>query len=146
MLSIGRDKFNDKNIIPVEADALHLPTTHSTADLISSAFGFRNLADYHLGLDELFRVLKPGGQIAILECNQPAGLVGAFYNLYFTRILPRLGALFSSSTAYTYLPASVQRFPRPPRMLELIRAAGFHNATWTSYTFGIVGLYRATKP
>ncbi len=123
------------------------PLTHSTADLISSAFGFRNLADYHLGLDELFRVLKPGGQIAILDCNQPSGLVGAVYNLYFTRILPRVGGLFSSSKAYTYLPASVQRFPRPPAHAGADpRRAASTTQRWTSYTFGIVGLYRATKP
>ena len=146
MLSIGRDKFNQNNIIPVEGDALHLPLANSCADLISAAFGFRNLSSYEDGLAELFRVLRPGGQIAILECNQPDGLAGALYNLYFRHILPRLGGLLSNAEAYSYLPESVARFPRSPRMLSLIRAAGFQDATWTSYTFGIAGLYRATKP
>ena len=146
MLSIGAAKKFRKNIIPLEADALHLPLRENSLNLISSAFGFRNLANYEEGLAELFRVLKPGGQIGILDCNQPEGFVGALYNLYFKKILPRLGVLFSDSKAYTYLPASVERFPRPPRMLELIHRAGFRDATWTSYTFGVAGLYRATKP
>jgi demethylmenaquinone methyltransferase/2-methoxy-6-polyprenyl-1,4-benzoquinol methylase len=146
MLSIGASKFSNKNILPLEADALHLPLPNSSADLISAAFGFRNLVSYEDGLAELFRVLKPGGQVAILECNQPDGLVAVLYNLYFRHILPRVGALLSDRTAYTYLPDSVARFPRAPRMLELIRQAGFVDETWTSYTFGIAGLYRAVKP
>lgn len=145
MLSRGANKFAN-NVIPVETDALHLPLRENSNDLISSAFGFRNLASYEEGLAEIYRVLRPGGTIAILECNQPEGLTGTLYNLYFKRILPRLGALLSNSAAYRYLPASVERFPRPPQMLELLRAAGFHNSTWTSYTFGTVGLYLATKP
>jgi demethylmenaquinone methyltransferase/2-methoxy-6-polyprenyl-1,4-benzoquinol methylase len=115
-------------------------------DLISAAFGFRNLADYSEGLAELFRVLKPGGSFAILECNQPEGLVGALYNLYFKKILPKVGGALSNGDAYRYLPASVERFPRPPRMLELIRQAGFVDEHWTSYTFGVAGLYQARKP
>jgi demethylmenaquinone methyltransferase/2-methoxy-6-polyprenyl-1,4-benzoquinol methylase len=146
MLALGQAKFNDKNIVPLEADALHLPLASSTLDLISSAFGFRNLASYEAGLAELFRVLRPGGQIGILECNQPEGLTGALFNLYFKKILPRVGALVSDAKAYSYLPASVERFPRPPQMLTLIRKAGFIDASWTSYTFGVAGLYVATKP
>jgi demethylmenaquinone methyltransferase/2-methoxy-6-polyprenyl-1,4-benzoquinol methylase len=146
MLSIGASKFNPHNIIPIEADALRLPLPNSSMDLISAAFGFRNLVSYEDGLAELFRVLAPGGQIAILECNQPDGLVALLYNLYFKQILPRVGGLLSDRQAYTYLPTSVERFPRAPRMLQLIQQAGFHSATWTSYTFGIAGLYQAAKP
>ncbi len=145
MLAIGANKF-DVNVLPVEADALHLPLGEGSSDLISSAFGFRNLASYEDGLMEIFRVLRPGGQLAILECNQPEGLIGRLYNLYFKHLLPRLGALLSNSAAYRYLPASVERFPRPPRMIELLHQAGFQNPTWTGYTFGVVGLYLATKP
>lgn len=146
MLSRGYVKFNNMNILALEADALHLPLRSNSLDLISSAFGFRNLASYEDGLAELFRVLRPGGGIAILDCNQPAGLTGALYNLYFKRILPRVGAALSNASAYRYLPASVERFPRPPRMLRMIAEAGFTQAAWTSYTFGIAGLYRAVKP
>ena len=145
MLARGNTKFSRYNVLAIEADALHLPLADNTLDLISAAFGFRNLADYAEGLAELYRVLKPGGEIAILECNQPSGLVGAGYNLYFKKILPRVGALFSDAAAYTYLPASVERFPRPPRMLELIHRAGFKKGRWTSYTLGVAGLYQATK-
>ena len=141
----GKKKFGN-NIIAVEADALHLPMADSSLDLISSAFGFRNLNSYEAGLAELFRVLAPGGEIAILDCNQPSGVVGALYNLYFKRILPRIGGALSSGAAYRYLPASVERFPRPPRMLEMIEEAGFVRGAWTSYTLGVAGLYRATKP
>jgi demethylmenaquinone methyltransferase/2-methoxy-6-polyprenyl-1,4-benzoquinol methylase len=147
MLSLGAKKFAPHNIIPIEADALHLPLADASVDLVTSAFGFRNLANYEEGLAELHRILRPGGQLGILEANQPEGLTGAIYNLYFKTVLPRLGGLISGKpAAYSYLPASVERFPRPPRMLQLIRNAGFTNATWTSYTFGTAGLYHATKP
>jgi len=147
MLARGAAKFASRPIIPIEADALHLPIASASLDLVTSAFGFRNLANYEEGLAELFRVLRPGGQIGILDCNQPDGLIGALYSLYFKQILPRLGGLISGdASAYSYLPASVERFPRPPRMLQLIREAGFLHPSWTSYTLGTAGLYSATKP
>ena len=146
MLTRGTEKFAPHNIVPIEADALHLPLAAASVDLVTSAFGFRNLANYEESLAELRRVLRPGGQFGILECNQPEGLFGALYSLYFRTILPRLGGLITGRpAAYSYLNASVERFPRPPRMIQLINHAGFTNATWTSYTFGVVGLYHATK-
>ena len=146
MLTLGNHKFLDNNTLRVEGDALHLPLRPSSMDLISSAFGFRNLEDYEAGLAELFRVLRSGGEIAILDCNKPSGLIGLVYNVYLGTILPRIGALMSNPAAYAYLPASVERYPRPPRMLEMIRQAGFKDGSWTGYTFGVAGLYRATKP
>ena len=147
MLTRGAEKFFGLNILPIEADALHLPIASTSIDLVTSAFGFRNLANYEEGLAEILRILRPGGQLGILECNQPEGIIGAAYNLYFKGILPRIGALISGQpAAYNYLPASVERFPRPPRMLQLLRNAGFTNATWTSYALGTAGLYSATKP
>jgi demethylmenaquinone methyltransferase/2-methoxy-6-polyprenyl-1,4-benzoquinol methylase len=147
MLALAQPKFAGRNIRAIEADALHLPFADSSIDLVTCAFGFRNLASYSNGLAELHRVLRPSGQIAILDFNQPAGLMGALYNLYFKRILPLLGRLIShDASAYTYLPESVAHFPAPPRMIELISAAGFIAPTWTPYTFGIAGLYRAIKP
>lgn len=147
MLERGKQKFAKHNIVAIEADALHLPFEDGTLALVTSAFGFRNLANYEDGLAELYRVLKPGGQIGILDCNQPEGIVGGLYNLYFKQILPRIGGMISGDReAYRYLPASVERFPRPRRMLEMIHATGFRDASWTGYTFGTAGLYRATKP
>jgi demethylmenaquinone methyltransferase/2-methoxy-6-polyprenyl-1,4-benzoquinol methylase len=147
MLTRGAEKFAGLNILPIEADALHLPIASNSIDLVTSAFGFRNLANYEEGLAEIHRILRPGGELGILECNQPEGIIGAAYNLYFKGILPKVGALISKQpAAYNYLPASVERFPRPPRMLQLLRNAGFTNPTWMSYALGTAGLYRATKP
>ena len=147
MLALAQPKFAGRNIRAIEADALHLPFADASIDLVTCAFGFRNLASYPEGLAELHRVLRPSGQIAILDFNQPTGLMSALYNLYFKRVLPLLGRLISrDAAAYTYLPESVARFPTPPRMIELISATGFTAPTWTPYTFGIAGLYRASKP
>jgi len=146
MLARGVEKFAGRNVVAIEADALQLPLSSGSLDLVTSAFGFRNLANYADGLAELYRVLRPGGQIGILDCNQPEGLTGALYNLYFKNILPKVGEIISGDgSAYSYLPASVERFPRPRRMLNLIREAGFTEANWTGYTFGAAGLYRAVK-
>jgi demethylmenaquinone methyltransferase/2-methoxy-6-polyprenyl-1,4-benzoquinol methylase len=147
MLALAQPKFAGRNIRAIEADALHLPFADGSIDLVTCAFGFRNLASYTDGLAELHRVLRPAGQIALLDFNQPTGLMGALYSLYFKCILPLLGRIISRDPrAYTYLPESVARFPRPPRMIELISAAGFTAPTWTPYTFGVAGLYRAIKP
>lgn len=130
----------------IEADALELPFPDQSFDLVTSAFGFRNLADYDAGLREIRRVLKPGGQCGILEFSQPAGWLGKFYEVYFKAVLPRIGKLISgNSGAYAYLPASVARFPQPAEMLERMKAAGLAEASWTSYTFGIAGLYRGQR-
>ena len=146
MLDRARRKYSKANATFIQADALHLPYPDNHFDLITSAFGFRNLANYAEGLAELHRVLRPAGQIGILDCNQPSGPVGFIYSLYFKRILPTLGGLLSGDpAAYKYLPASVERFPRPPRMLQLIHEANFTAATWTSYTLGTAGLYHAVK-
>ena len=148
MLSLGAKKFAAHNIIPIEADALHLPLADASVDLVTSAFGFRNLANYEEGLAELHRVLRPGGQLGILECNQPEGLTGALYNLYFKTILPRLGGLISGKRRRLQLPPRLGRTlpPPAPHDRNSSRNAGFTNATWTSYTFGTAGLYHATKP
>jgi demethylmenaquinone methyltransferase/2-methoxy-6-polyprenyl-1,4-benzoquinol methylase len=146
MLTLAAKKFANKNIVSIEADALHLPLADNSVDLVTSAFGFRNLTSYPDGLAELHRVLRPGGEIAILEFNHPGGLIGWLYSFYFHRILPTLGGIISRNpAAYSYLPHSVERFPRPTQMKALIAAAGFTNPTWTSYTLGTAGLYRATK-
>ena len=130
----------------IEADALRLPFSNERFDLLTSAFGFRNLADYDAGLREILRVLRPGGEVGILEFSEPKGLLGHFYNVYFKSVLPKIGRMISgNSGAYSYLPASVERFPQPPEMLQRMRNAGFRNVSWMPYTFGIAGLYRGMK-
>lgn len=130
----------------VEADALGLPFADQSFDLVTSAFGFRNLADYDAGLREIRRVLRPGGQCGILEFGEPEGVLGRVYHLYFHRVLPKIGAMLSGvGTAYAYLPASVARFPRPPEMLARMRHSGLSEVAWTPYTFGIAGLFRGER-
>ncbi|HKW67589.1 MAG TPA: class I SAM-dependent methyltransferase, partial [Terriglobales bacterium] len=118
----------------------------ASLDLVTAAFGFRNLADYDSGLREIARVLRPGGEAGILDFGEPRGFIGAAYRLYFRRVLPKIGTLISGVKGpYQYLPASVERFPAPGEMLERMRAAGFREASWTPYTFGIAGLYRGKR-
>ncbi len=130
----------------IEADALRLPFPDQSFDLVTSAFGFRNLADYDAGLREILRVLRPGGECGILEFSEPQGIMGTIYNVYFKSILPRIGKIISgNSGAYSYLPASVERFPTPQEILTRMTALGFVSSSWTPYTFGIAGLFRAKR-
>jgi demethylmenaquinone methyltransferase/2-methoxy-6-polyprenyl-1,4-benzoquinol methylase len=130
----------------IEADALSLPFPTAHFDLVTSAFGFRNLADYDAGLREIVRVLRPGGECGILDFGEPKGAMGALYRIYFKQVLPRVGTMISGVRGpYAYLPASVERFPPPEEMLARMKNAGFSEAAWTPYTFGIAGLYRGRK-
>jgi demethylmenaquinone methyltransferase / 2-methoxy-6-polyprenyl-1,4-benzoquinol methylase len=154
MLSRGAQKFgaveskpSNPYAIPIEADALHLPLKDASLDLIVTAFGFRNLANYEAGLREFHRVLKPGGQLGILEFSEPGGLIGKAYAVYFHRILPAIGRLICGKAGpYNYLPASVGSFPSPPQMLGLMQQSGFQTTNWQPYTFGIAGLYTGVRP
>jgi demethylmenaquinone methyltransferase / 2-methoxy-6-polyprenyl-1,4-benzoquinol methylase len=130
----------------IEADALNLPFPRAHFDLVTSAFGFRNLADYDAGLREIFRVLRPGGECGILDFHEPKGALGALYRIYFRQVLPRLGTMLSGVRGpYQYLPLSVERFPSPEEMVERMEKAGFVEASWMPYSFGIAGLYRARR-
>jgi demethylmenaquinone methyltransferase/2-methoxy-6-polyprenyl-1,4-benzoquinol methylase len=133
--------------IAIEADAIHLPLRDESLDLIVTAFGFRNLANYAAGLKEFHRTLKPGGQLGILEFSEPGGLMGNAYALYFRRVLPAIGRLICGKDGpYNYLPTSVGAFPPPVEMLRMLQSAGYVNCAWQAYTFGIAGLYTATRP
>lgn len=146
MLQRAFSKTRGTSLSWIEADALHLPFRDANFDLVTSAFGFRNLADYDAGLCEIARVLRPEGECGILDFGEPKGLLGKFYRVYFKNVLPRIGTLLSGVKGpYAYLPASVERFPHPQEMLERMRRAGFRQATWTPYSFGIAGLYRGKK-
>ncbi len=136
-------------ILPfLEADALRLPFAGQSFDLVTTAFGFRNLANYEAGLREIHRVLKPGGTIAILEFTEPPDtFLGNIYRWYFRRVLPRIGAVLSGdSAAYTYLPNSVSRFFRPAELSSLISSAGFVSANFHLWNFGSVALHTAQRP
>ena len=146
MLTRGGQKFQRDHVEAVEADALHLPFSDNSFDVVVSAFGFRNLANYDAGLREIYRVLRPDGEVGILDFSEPGGLLGKLYGFYFRRVLPKIGTMISGvSGPYSYLPASVSRFPSPDEMVGRMQVAGYRNPQWHPYTFGIAGLYRAAK-
>lgn len=129
-----------------ESDALRLPLRDASVDLITVAFGFRNLVDYNGGLGEMRRVLRPGGRAAILEFSQPANpAFASLYGFYSRRILPVIGGFVSGARdAYSYLPESVRKFPDAPELSERMRAAGFREVRFIRLTFGIVALHLGT--
>jgi demethylmenaquinone methyltransferase/2-methoxy-6-polyprenyl-1,4-benzoquinol methylase len=131
----------------VESDALRLPFPNGRFDLVTAAFGFRNLANYEAGLKEMGRVLKPGGTAAILEFTEPKpGWFGEMYRWYFRAVLPRLGGIISGDrAAYTYLPKSVSKFLRPEELTELIERNGFEKVEARVWTGGAVALHTAVK-
>jgi demethylmenaquinone methyltransferase/2-methoxy-6-polyprenyl-1,4-benzoquinol methylase len=130
-----------------EADALGLPFADESFDLITTAFGFRNLANYEAGLREIQRLLKPGGEVAILEFTEPpAGLLGNVYRWYFRKVLPRIGSFLSGDrAAYSYLPASVSRFYRPKELGALMSEVGYVAVEYRVWTLGTVALHTAEK-
>lgn len=130
-----------------EADALTLPLKSASLDLITVAFGFRNLANYRQGLDELMRVLKPGGVLAVLEFSQPVNpMFAALYGFFSTRVLPLVGGLISGSReAYSYLPESIRKFPGAEELAEQMRAAGFAKVQFERMTCGAVALHLGRK-
>ena len=146
MLQLASSKSAATALRWVEADALRLPFPDGHFDLVTSAFGFRNLANYDAGLEEIARVLRPGGECGILDFGEPRGVVGAVYRIYFKSVLPAIGTLVSGVKGpYAYLPASVARFPEPSEMLRRMERAGLREASWKPYTFRVAGLYRAKR-
>jgi demethylmenaquinone methyltransferase / 2-methoxy-6-polyprenyl-1,4-benzoquinol methylase len=131
-----------------EADALRLPFADGSFDLVTSAFGFRNLANYEAGLLEIRRVLKPAGTLAILEFTEPpTGFLGDIYRWYFRKVLPRIGGFLSGErSAYTYLPASVSRFFGPAELASLMKSMGYAEVDYSVWTLGTVALHTAVRP
>lgn len=129
----------------LEADALSLPFADGSFNMVTTAFGFRNLANYAAGLREFRRILVPGGSLAILEFAEPRrALFRSFFQFYFHRILPAIGAVVSGhAQAYSYLPESVSRFPTPSELAALMEGSGFSDVAFESWTAGIVALYTA---
>jgi demethylmenaquinone methyltransferase/2-methoxy-6-polyprenyl-1,4-benzoquinol methylase len=131
-----------------EADALALPLASDSLDLITVAFGFRNLASYQRGLEEMLRVLKPGGVAAILEFSQPPNRAfAALYGFFSTRVLPAIGGMISGSPdAYSYLPESIRKFPGAEALATQIQLAGFSRVEFERMTGGAVALHLGYKP
>jgi demethylmenaquinone methyltransferase / 2-methoxy-6-polyprenyl-1,4-benzoquinol methylase len=130
-----------------EADALKLPLRDESLDLITCAFGFRNLANYDQGLEEFLRVLKPGGVVAILEFSQPTNRAfGVLYRFFSNRVLPKVGGMISgSSEAYAYLPESIKRFRGAEALAWQMKAAGFKRVEFERMTGGAVALHLGFK-
>lgn len=145
MLNIAHRKIVQRSaqVAIFESDALHLPVRDASLDLLTVAFGFRNLANYEAGLAEMRRVLRPGGAAAILEFSQPPNAAfAALYKFYSRLILPRIGqAITGARHAYEYLPESVRKFPAPEELADRMRAAGFARVEFERMTGGIVALH-----
>jgi len=125
----------------VTGDLLQLPFADATFDVATVAFGVRNVEDLEGALRELRRVLRPGGRLGILEITPPRGFLAPFYKFWFDAVVPLLGKLLPGGSAYTYLPASVRRFPPPEQLSALITTAGFGEVRYRTFAGGIVALH-----
>ena len=149
MMKIGREKIKAAGVSAdmVQGDCEALQYEEGTFDRISVGFGVRNFEHLELGLQEMLRVLKPGGKLVILELSVPSNsLVRWFYKLYFLKILPAIGGMVSGDRgAYEYLPASVLRFPAPDKFTAMMQQVGYRNIVHKALTFGICRMYIGEK-
>lgn len=156
MLTIARDKWakvrgsaDSRQVQFVEADTQHLPFDSDQYQIVSVAFGLRNVTRTDVGLREMTRVCRPGGKVVILEFSTPTNrLFRAIYLWYFRNVLPRIGQLLmrNQQAAYNYLPQSVSEFPQGDSLAQLMRDAGLVDVAWKPLTFGIATIYRGSKP
>lgn len=153
MLRLGARKARkagaSRNVSLIEADTLRLPLPSDHFGVVTVAFGLRNVSDTAGGLDEMIRVARPGGKVAVLEFSRPRGaILGRLYLAFFRRVLPRVGQALAPNDddAYTYLPTSVLQFPDVPAMLDLMASRGLTELAMHPLTFGIATLYVGTKP
>jgi demethylmenaquinone methyltransferase/2-methoxy-6-polyprenyl-1,4-benzoquinol methylase len=147
-LATGKGEAGRFPALFLAGDALSLPFADSSFDLVTAGFGFRNLANYERGLREIARVLKPGGEVGLLEFSDPRNGIGAAaFRFYFRHILPRIGgAISGDSSAYSYLPNSVSKFPPPDELARWMELAGFANVDFSVWNFGSVALHSGIKP
>jgi demethylmenaquinone methyltransferase/2-methoxy-6-polyprenyl-1,4-benzoquinol methylase len=140
---LERARRKSSQIEWVEGDALALPFEAASFDAATVGFGIRNVPDLERGLAELRRVLRPGGRLGVLEITRPRGPLRPFFALWFYRVVPLLGRLLPGGGAYTYLPASVRRFPGPPELAAAIERAGFADVRYRRLAAGIVAVHVA---
>ena len=151
MLEVGRKKIKERNLgdkIELQkGDSENLPFGENKFDAVTVAFGVRNFENLEKGLKEIFRVLKPGGKLVVLEFSRPRAFpMKQAYNFYFKVILPRIGRFVSSDkSAYTYLPESVEAFPDGANFLRILESVGFKQTQCKALTFGISSIYSGTK-
>jgi demethylmenaquinone methyltransferase/2-methoxy-6-polyprenyl-1,4-benzoquinol methylase len=143
---LERARRKAPNIRWIAGDLLALPFADTSFDAVTVGFGVRNVEDLEAGLRELARVLKPGGRLGCLEITRPRGLLRPFFRLWFDGLVPLAGRVLPGGAAYTYLPASVRRFPGPEDLGAAMERAGFGDVRWRLLGGGIVALHKAKRP
>jgi demethylmenaquinone methyltransferase / 2-methoxy-6-polyprenyl-1,4-benzoquinol methylase len=143
---LDRARQKSSTVEWMQGDVLALPFSDDSFDSVTVGFGVRNVADLEGGFRELARALVPGGRIACLEITRPRGFLRPFFRLWFDGIVPLLGKVLPGGEAYTYLPASVRRFPAPADLAEVMSRAGLVDIAWRRLGGGIVALHTARKP
>ena len=138
---LGRARRKAPELEWRQADVLKLPFEDASFDVAVVGFGVRNVEDLEAAIRELRRVLRSGGRLGILEITTPRGPLRLFYRLWFDRIVPLLGRVLPGGDAYTYLPASVRRFPGPEALAELLGSCGFRDVEFRRFAGGIVALH-----
>jgi demethylmenaquinone methyltransferase/2-methoxy-6-polyprenyl-1,4-benzoquinol methylase len=152
MLQVGRDRLMDRGMVDnikfSQADAQYLPFPDNTFDVITIAFGLRNVTDKDLALRSMLRVLKPGGRLLVLEFSKPGNpILSKVYDTYSFSILPKLGQLFASDAdSYQYLAESIRMHPDQDTLQGMMDSAGFANTDFHNMTGGVVALHRGVKP
>ena len=138
---LERARGKSSGIEWIEGDALALPFADGSFEAVTIGFGLRNLPNVERGLAELRRVLRPGGRLAILEITRPKGPLAPFYRFWFDGVIPLAGKVLPGGSAYSYLPASVRRFPAPEGLAKLLDEAGLAEIRWRLFAGGIVALH-----
>jgi len=147
MLSRGRDRLLDEGITGnvgfVQANAEKLPFADASFDCVTIGFGLRNVTDKPAALASMRRILRPGGQLLVLEFSRPAAGLKPFYDLYSFKVLPAMGRLVArDAESYRYLAESIRMFPDQPTLASMMREAGFEDCRWHNLTGGIVAVHR----
>jgi demethylmenaquinone methyltransferase/2-methoxy-6-polyprenyl-1,4-benzoquinol methylase len=142
---LARARRKSSTVAWLEGDVTDLPFEEGSFDVVTVGFGVRNLADLESGLGELARVLVPGGRLGCLEITRPRGVLRPFFRAWFDGLVPLAGKVLPGGAAYSYLPASVRRFPGPADLAGAMDRAGFSGVGWRLFGGGIVALHVGTK-